>query len=163
MQKNPGALGNVWFVDSINWVKNADEEMAALNDFSPKSTAIVDSRYKGLVKTNVEYDSSRTINLIDYSTDKMTYQYNSSNPCLAVFSEIYYKGNEDWKAYIDGEYTPHFRANYVLRAMSLPAGEHKVEFKFEPQTFKLGEVISLSSSILILLLLSLVTFRELKK
>ena len=77
-----------------------------------------------------------------------------------VFSEIYY--DKGWKAYIDGELMPHFRANYVLRAMQVPSGNHKIEFKFVPDVYKKGETASLASSILLLLLLSFGFYKELK-
>ena len=97
----------------------------------------------------------------DYKPNYLVYNTNNvTSDQLAVFSEIFY--SKGWNAYIDGKISPHFRANYVLRAMMVPKGTKKIEFKFEPQTFKIGEVVSLSSSILILLLLSLVTYRELK-
>ena len=152
VQQNPGALGNVWFVDSVMWAQNADEEMNALNNFDPSKTAIVDLRFKDLVSGISTIDSFRQIKLVEYSTDKMTYKYNSEAPCLAVFSEIYYKGNQDWKAYVDGKLLPHFRANYALRAMSLPSGEHDLEFKFEPRSYYVGEKIAMTSSIIVCLL-----------
>jgi uncharacterized membrane protein YfhO len=126
--------------------------MNALNDFDPSKTAIVDLRFKDLVNGTPTADTFRQIKLIEYSPNKMMYQYNSESPCLAVFSEIYYKGNQDWKAYVDGEPLPHFRANYALRAMSLPSGEHKLEFKFEPISYYVGEKIAMTSSIIVCLL-----------
>lgn len=155
-------LGNAWFVVGTEIVEDANEEMKLLDSFDPKSTAIIDNRFKTYI-SDFNFDSSATINLImeDYKPNYLVYNTNNvTSDQLAVFSEIFY--SKGWNAYIDGKISPHFRANYVLRAMMVPKGTKKIEFKFEPQTFKLGEVVSLSSSILILLLLSLVTYRELK-
>ena len=90
----------------------------------------------------------------------MKYSSNSTNDRIAIFSEIYY--DKGWNAYVDGELARHFRANYVLRGMQVPAGKHSIEFKFEPQSYKTGESVSLASSILLLLLLAFVSFKELK-
>ena len=94
-------------------------------------------------------------------SDSNKYNSNSTTDGIAIFSEIYYE--KGWDAYIDGELNPHFRANYTLRAMQIPAGNHIIEFKFEPSTYKTGETISLVSSIILLLLLALVFFKELKQ
>ena len=79
---------------------------------------------------------------------------------LLAFSEIYY--DKGWNLYLNGEEHPYFRANYVLRAMELPAGNHKIEFKFEPEKYFLGEKISLASSAVLIILLIFVAYRELK-
>ena len=148
---NTEAMGNVWFVEDINFVKNADEELSALSDFNPKKIAVIDERYKTeLNGFSPEYDSSALIKLIEYKPNDLKYQANTSKNQLAVFSEIYYP--KGWNAYIDGELTPHFRANYVLRAMIIPAGKHLVEFKFEPTVYRVGEKISFASSLLLVLL-----------
>ena len=90
----------------------------------------------------------------------MKYSSNSIKDGIVIFSEIYYE--KGWNAYVDGTPTPHFRANYVLRGMQIPAGNHVVEFKFEPSIYKIGETVSLTSSLVLLLLLAFVSFRELK-
>ena len=90
----------------------------------------------------------------------MKYTSNSSKNGIAIFSEIYY--DKGWNAYVDGELKPHFRANYVLRGMQIPAGNHSVEFKFEPAVYHVSERIALASSIVLLLLLAFVSVKELK-
>ena len=95
-----------------------------------------------------------------YKPNYLKYNSNSVKDGIVIFSEIYY--DKGWNAYIDGERKPHFRANYVLRGMKIPKGNHIIEFKFEPSTYKTGEIVSLASSIILLLLLAFVSFKELK-
>ncbi len=144
------ACGNAWFVRNIQWAKNADEEMAGLTNFEPSTTAVVDERYKKDVPDNaIGSDSSAVIKLKEYTPNKLTYAYTSTTNQLAVFSEIFYDGKKGWSAYIDGKLVPHFRADYVLRAMALPAGAHLVEFKFEPESIVLGNKVAYAGSFIL--------------
>jgi uncharacterized membrane protein YfhO len=93
-----------------------------------------------------------------YAANELSYEYTSKNGGLAVFSEIYYP--KGWNAYVDDQIAPHFRADYVLRAMVLPAGEHKVRFKFEPVVYSAGEKISLISSVILILLIAIAAALE---
>jgi uncharacterized membrane protein YfhO len=95
-------------------------------------------------------DSTDFIRLEQYAPNNLVYQYRAGKDGMAVFSEIYYP--KGWNAYVDGKPTPHFRANYILRAMVLPAGEHKVEFRFEPAVYAVGEKVSMASSIALILI-----------
>ncbi len=146
---NRNALGNAWFVKEVKWVANADSELQACFDFNPSTTAIVDQRFKDQIG-NVAETSSTTdsIKLNSYKANDLVYQYGSASERIVVFSEIYFE--KGWNAYIDGKLTPHFRTNYVLRGMKVPAGNHKVEFKFEPTVYATGERISLVCSVLLL-------------
>jgi hypothetical protein len=151
MQINMQAMGNAWFVNNAHMVNNADEEIGALTDFVPSETAVYDKRFENQVKGHlISKDSLATIELTDYKPNHLTYKSVTRKDQLAVFSEIYY--DKGWNAYIDGKPAPHFRANYVLRAMIVPAGTHTIEYKFEPKVYKTGEKISLASSILLVLL-----------
>jgi len=153
-QRNYDALGHAWFVEGYELVDNADLEMAAISVFNPGDTAIIDKRFESALETFVPgRDSSASIELTAYAPNHLSYQYETSKDDLAVFSEIYYP--KGWNAYVDGILTPHFRANYVLRAMVLPAGSHKLDFKFEPDIYVVGEKISLISSILLLIVIIL--------
>jgi len=153
-QRNYDALGHAWFVEGYELVDNADQEMAAISVFNPGDTAIIDKRFESALETFVPgRDSSASIELTAYAPNHLSYQYETSKDDLAVFSEIYYP--KGWNAYVDGILTPHFRANYVLRAMVLPAGSHKLDFKFEPDIYVVGEKISLISSILLLIVIIL--------
>jgi len=149
-QFNPQALGNVWFIDSIQIVPNADAEIAALNGFNPTRKAIVDKRFKqyleGLSTSN---DTTGTIGLIDYAPNRLVYKSDANSPKVAVFSEIYYP--KGWTVSVDGKEQDYFRANYVLRAMVIPAGKHEIVFTFKPHMYDVGKGIDLASSLLILL------------
>jgi uncharacterized membrane protein YfhO len=144
-------------------VANADEEIKALTGFSSKQTAVVDKRFEGeLANFKMNFDSTASIKFISYAPNKLVYETNTSSPQLAVFSEVYY--DKGWNAYVDGKLVPHFRADYVLRAMVVPEGKHSIEFKFEPATVKKGETIALASSAALYLgLLVLLGFYFIKK
>ncbi|NTV83913.1 MAG: YfhO family protein, partial [Bacteroidales bacterium] len=150
--KNPYACGNAWFVKDYLIVNNADEEIAALTDLKPESIAVIDKRFeKNLMGFSKSASIEGAIELTSYSPNHLVYQSTSNQDGLAVFSEIYY--DKGWKAFIDGKEMPHFRANFILRAMIVPAGEHKIEFKFQPDSFYTGQNISLASSLILILLL----------
>ncbi len=151
--KNPEACGNAWFVPEIKIVKDADEELKSLEKFNPKNTAFVDARFEKFVEKNTNFDSSATISLEKYAPAELIYKSKSKNAQNAIFSEIFYQDGEKmgWKCYIDGKEVPHFRANYVLRGVKIPAGDHKIVFKFETPLYTQGETISLISSILLFL------------
>ena len=158
-QQNPGARGNAWFVNEINIVANADAEIAALDGFKPSNTAIVDTRFSEQIIDGLDNIASSIV-LTEYKPNYLKYNSNSINDGIAIFSEIYY--DKGWNAYVNGELKPHFRANYVLRGMKIPAGNHVVEFKFEPAVYHVSEQIALASSVLLLLLLAFVSVKELK-
>ena len=158
-QQNPAAMGNAWFVNSVNIVPNADAEIDALNNLDVRNKAVVDSRFKDLVIQNSSNENS-SISLTDYEPNYLKYTSTSTSDGIVIFSEIYYE--KGWNAYVDGELKPHFRANYVLRGMQVPTGNHIIEFKFEPKTYQIGESVSLASSIILLLLLGFVSFKEFK-
>ncbi len=151
VQINMQALGNAWFVNNAHMVNNADEEINALTDFVPTETAVYDKRFEEQVKGHIiSKDSLATITLTEYKPNHLTYTYETGKEQLAVFSEIYYA--KGWNAYIDGKVSPYFRANYVLRAMIVPAGKHTIEFRFEPKVYFTGEKIAFASSMLLVLL-----------
>jgi len=158
---NPQALGNAWFIDEFSFIENADEELEALTNFKPESTAIVDNRFAHML-TDIKFgnDIQATIYLEKYSPKHLEYRSKSDYKEVAVFSEIYYE--KGWNAYIDGIPSNYFRVNYVLRAMVIPKGEHVIEFKFEPKAYYVGEKISLTSSVLLILLVIGGAFIEIK-
>ncbi|RYG21596.1 MAG: hypothetical protein EOO07_02240, partial [Chitinophagaceae bacterium] len=162
MSRNATALGNVWLVRGVQFVKNADEEMKAISSFDPKLEVVVDEKFKGqLDTTRLGADPTAFIKMEKYHPDHIEYSYSAPRDVIAVFSEIYY--DKGWNMYIDGEQKPYFRADYVLRAAQLTAGNHKVEFKFEPKSYYTGEKISLAGSVLLFAFLGLGFYTERKK
>lgn len=162
MKNRATAAGHAWFVQKVEYVKNADEEMMAISSFDPKNVMVVDQKFKSLIDINkVGYDGNGFIRLTNYHPDHLTYEYSSGRDALAVFSEMWY--DKGWNAYVDGEKIPYFRADYILRAAQLPGGNHKLEFKFEPTSYYTGETISLIASILLLLSLGYAIFMEVKR
>lgn len=135
---NPGALGNVWFVKGARFVNGPVQEMKALDMLNPADSAVIDISFQSKVTAFVPADSSASIRQTKFDNDAITYESNSTGNHLAVFSEIYYK---DWNTYIDGKPADFVKANYVLRAMVVPAGKHTIEFRFEPSVFYLGKQI----------------------
>ncbi|MEN0046915.1 MAG: YfhO family protein [Bacteroidota bacterium] len=152
LQQNPAALGNAWFVDTINMVANANAEIEGLSNFNPATQAVVHSEFKDYLSGfDPNGQGSITMDVDAYRPDQLTYQSNSNSEQLAVFSEVWYGPDKGWKAYIDGKEVEHIRVNYILRALRIPAGQHKVEFIFEPSSFYTGKTISMICSLLILL------------
>ena len=149
-QRNPAALGNAWFVNNIKIVNTADEEINALNDFDPAGDAIIHKEYQSYV-AGLNPQKSGVINLTEYSPDLLTYESNSDSDQFAVFSEVWYGPDKGWIARIDGKEVDFIRANYIVRAMKIPAGKHTIEFEFRPSAYYTGEIISLIFSGLLLL------------
>ncbi|MVO10662.1 YfhO family protein [Flavobacterium sp. TP390] len=146
---NPFVNGNAWFVNKINYVNNADEEINALDSLDTKNVVVMNS-LENSFKGNIEKDSTATIKLNIYQPNYLKYTSNNSKNGFGVFSEMYYKNG--WKATIDGKETEIYNVDYVLRGLAIPAGKHTIEFKFEPQVVQTGSRIALTSSILIFLL-----------
>lgn len=149
---NPYAFGNAWFVEKVEIVEDADAEIAALDRIHPQETAVVDKRYqKYLEGFTPQKDSTATIVLESYRPNRLTYKSKADKEQLAVFSEIYYQPG--WIVKVDDQEVPNFCADWVLRAMRVPAGEHSIVFEFKPEGYITATYISSYSSLLILLLL----------
>ena len=145
---NPYANGNVWFVKKLLPVKNANQEIQALDSLDVLNEAVINiNDFPNITPLSFQKDSTATIKLIDYKPNHLTYRSINGQEALAVFSEMYYANG--WNAYIDGIKAPHFKVNYILRAMKVPAGNHKIEFKFEPEVISTGGTITLASSVLL--------------
>ena len=139
---NPYAYGNAWFVDQVQYVNNANEEIDALNTADPAVTAVVDARFKETLKglTESHRDSLSTIRLTSYAPNRLVYETENSGDAVAVFSEIYYP--DGWQVTIDGQPVTLGRADYILRALYIPAGKHTVEMRFDPQSLHVTEGIA---------------------
>ena len=155
-------MGNAWFVSAIKFVPNSDSEVVSVNSFNPATTVLVDDRYKDkLSGFTANADPNAVIQLTNYKPNHLIYKTSAASEQLAVFSEIYY--DKGWIAMIDGKTTDYFRADYVLRSMRIPAGDHTVEFKFEPEVVSIGEKISFAGSALILLFAAFAAWSEFKR
>ena len=150
-QINPQAYGNVWLAEGVKFVETPDEEMLALDYTNLRDTVIVENKYKGLIPQQPVPDSLATIQLKEYLNDKINYTFKSTTPQVAVFSEVYYP--RGWNVFIDGKEAEYFRANYVLRAMYIPAGEHQIEFRFEPASYTTGRMITIIANLLVMALI----------
>lgn len=158
--QNPYTLGNAWFVNEVQYVNNANEEIDALHHINPAKVAVVDQKFSEQVKQTAAPDSMSSIKLIAYEPNDLKYEVDSKTGGTVVFSEIYYPG---WQAYIDGVEAPHGRANYILRAMNVPEGKHAVEFKFDPQSLHVTEMVAcIALGILAFILLAFI-FLQVKK
>jgi hypothetical protein len=157
-QKRTTALGNCWFVKHILYVRDANEEIKALDNFNPADTAVVQESFKTTIPFSPQYDSAATIQLVKNDYDVVTYTSNSATNQFAVFSEVYYASG--WKAYVDGKETPVVKVNYTLRGLALPAGKHEIKFEFKPQGYYKGRKLTSIFSIVLLALLATGIFME---
>ena len=139
---NPHAYGNAWFVNKVQYVNNANEEIDALDSIIPTETAVVDARFKDVLKGTTESykDSLSSIRLTSYAPNRLTYETNNAQDGIAVFSEIYYP--DGWHVTIDGQPAELARADYILRAMYVPAGQHTIEMRFDPTSLHVTEGIA---------------------
>jgi len=145
---NPDANGNSWFIATLKEVQSANEEILALDSLDLKNEAVVNTAiFSSINRFNFQKDSIASVTLTDYNPNHLKYRTRNSYAGVAVFSEMYYPNG--WNAYLDGKLTSHFKVNYALRAMRVPAGDHIVEFKFEPVLIKTGSKITLSTSLLL--------------
>jgi hypothetical protein len=156
--KNDAALGNVWFVKTIRYVKDAHEEIDALNTFNPRDTALVQESFQSQIPFQPQFDSAASIRLVKNDNDLINYTSSSTTNQFAVFSEIYY--TRGWKAFIDGKETPIVKVNYLLRGLAVPAGNHAIEFRFAPEQYNKGKKLTSIFSIVLLLLIAAALFME---
>lgn len=159
--QNNYANGMVWLPEKINIAANADEEMLVTGEMDTRKEMVVDERYSGLLPGQLLPDSLSSILLTHRSPNRLTYEADIRTERVAVFSEIFY--DKGWHAYIDGKEVPWFRANYLLRAMTLKPGNYTVEFRFEPSSYFTGNTLALISSIALLLLAGVYLIVRFKK
>lgn len=158
-QLNPTAFGNAWFVKEIRWVNTPNEEIEAIGDADLKEVAFIDTCWRSKVQSEVAMTQPASIKLANYANPgNLFYESESSENGIAVFSEVYYK---TWRAFIDDEEVPVLRANYILRAVEIPAGKHTIEFRCKDELLQKSQVVSVAASALIaLIILLLLIFRR---
>lgn len=155
------AAGNAWFVERVTFVKDNKEEMLALGSFDPQKEAFVHEEFKSSIdEKRLGRPNNASISLTSYHPDTLRYEYTAPNDVFAVFSEMYY--DKGWKAYVDGNEVPILRADYALRALQVPGGNHKIEFVFAPDSMKISNLISLIASITLILLILVFLFLRLR-
>ncbi len=159
--KNSHAMGSAWLTENIAWCANADEEMSALHQLDLHHETAIHQSFKELFKSDHYPAQEGKIQLVSYAPNKMVYHFESEQPQVGVFSEIFYYTG--WKAYIHEKEVPIARANYVLRAIPLPAGNYDIVMQFEPQSYQIGKNLTIICSILLTLALGYIIFAKLKK
>ncbi len=166
-ERNPGALGNAWFVDTISYVADADSEMAALDSLDTATAAVADAKFREILGNAIPKAQGDTIYETSYAPNALTYSVNSAKGGIAVFSEIYFPWG--WTATVDGKETQIGRVNYTLRALRVPAGRHEIRFSFDPKSVRVTNNISIAAVSVIyilcaisLLLLALPAIRKRK-
>ncbi len=154
VEENTNTNGNAWLVNKIIWVKDANEEILALNNFDAKNQVIIHEEFKDLISSkSLEKTENSSISLQTHQPNRLTYSFKTDQPQVAVFSESYYK--KGWKVSLNGEEVTHFRVNYLLRGLEIPQGEGEIVFTFEPDVVKNGSKITLASSLLLLIIIGL--------
>ena len=159
VQVNPKAFGNAWFVKDVKWVNTPNEEIEAIGDADLKAVAFMDTCWRSKVKGEIGMTQPASIELTNYANPgNLFYESESAENGLAVFSEVYYK---TWRAFIDGEEVPVLRANYILRAIEVPAGKHTIEFRCKDELLQKTQIASIAASALIALVIALLlVFRK---
>ncbi|MBQ8056002.1 MAG: hypothetical protein IJ270_04210 [Paludibacteraceae bacterium] len=159
---NIHAMGNAWFVDQIKFVENANEEILALNNTDLATTLICNKKYQNDLTIATNRDTLATIELIEYAPDKLTYHISSKTNQVAVFSEVYYENG--WNIFINGEkYQTPICCDYILRGLSIPAGDYDLTMEFCPTSYRVGNIISIISSLLFLILIGFLIYKERKE
>lgn len=155
---NPYAYGNAWFVDKVSYVNNANEELSALGTTDLRHTAVADKAFSDVLGQSKANDSTATVRLEKYEPNQLEYSVSSKNGGVVVFSEIYYPG---WNATVDGVEVPVGRANYILRAISVKPGSHKVVLDFHPKSVSVTETIAyIATAILMLMFVAIVIVKR---
>lgn len=157
---NPYAFGNGWFVDRVEYVDDANREIAAVGDIDLRRVAVADAKFKEAIGESVAQDSTGTVTLTSYDANRLTYDISSSRGGVVVFSDIYYPG---WTATVDGVEVPVGRVNYILRAINVKPGAHKVELSFFPKTVDTTETIAYAGYVLLVIIVVLLVLMEYRK
>ena len=156
--ENPYVYGNAWFVDKVTYVKNANEELDALGKLNLRHEAVADARFQSQLGESKNQDSTSIVKLTAYEPNQLTYDVRSATGGIVVFSEIFYP---EWTATVDGKPVEIGRVDYVLRALNVDKGHHKVVLTFDPKSVKQTETVAyLSYGVLLLVVLFAVYFKR---
>lgn len=156
--ENPYVYGNAWFVDKVTYVKNANEELGALGKLNLRHEAVADARFQSQLGESKNQDSTSIVKLTAYEPNQLTYDVRSATGGIVVFSEIFYP---EWTATVDGKAVEIGRVDYVLRALNVDKGHHKVVLTFDPKSVKQTETVAyLSYGVLLLVVLFAVYFKR---
>ena len=161
--QNPYAYGNAWFVDQLNFVSNANEEISAVGKLDLRHQAVADAKFKQQLGEAVVQDTASVVTIASYEPNRLTYDVNSGKGGVLVFSEIYYPG---WTATVDGEPVELGRVDYILRALQIQPGKHKVELAFFPKSVNTTETIAYIAFVLLILIvlgIVVIEYRNRKK
>ena len=159
---NRAACGNAWFVEEVKQVNSADAEMSSLANFDPLKTAIIHSDFsEEIYGYNFGKASNASIKLDEITPKYLKYSSSNTQDGLAVFSEVYYP--DGWMAFVDGQPAEIYRANYILRTVKVPAGDHTIEMKFNPSSYQIGKNLSLAGSVIFALFAAGMLFLYVKK
>ena len=158
--QNPYAYGNAWFVDKLNYVNNANEEIAAVGKIDLRHQAVADAKFKEQLGEATVQDTASVVTITSYEPNRLTYDVNSGKGGVLVFSEIYYPG---WEAKVDGQPVELGRVDYILRALNVQPGKHQVELSFFPKSVNLTETIAYIAYVLLILLVAAGVFLEWKR
>lgn len=158
---NPNANGNAWIVNDLKVVENADSAIVNLPKIDTKTQAIVEKEYADFVAPNSTIDSAASVKLTSYHPEKLEYSYSAETDNNVAFSEVFY--DKGWNAFIDNQPVDHFRLNYILRGLKVPAGKHNIRFEYDPKTFQTGSILAMTFGSIIYLLIGLSIFLWVRK
>ena len=158
--QNPYVLGNAWFVDKLNYVNNANQELEALGKLNLRHEAVADARFKTVLGEATPQDSTSVVKLTAYAPNQLTYEVKSATGGVMVFSEIYYP---EWTATVDGKPVEIGRADYVLRALKVDKGQHQVVLTFDPKSVKQTETVAYAAYVVLLLVVLFGLYAEWKR
>ena len=158
--QNPYVLGNAWFVDKLNYVSNANQELEALGKLNLRHEAVADARFKAVLGEATPQDSTSVVKLTAYAPNQLTYEVKSATGGVMVFSEIYYP---EWTATVDGKPVEIGRADYVLRALKVDKGQHQVVLTFDPKSVKQTETVAYAAYVVLLLVVLFGLYAEWKR
>ena len=158
--QNPYVYGPAWYVDKLTYVDNANAEIERVGKMDIRHEAVADKRFEAQLKTAVKQDSISVVKLTSYMSDRLTYDVNSSKGGVIVFSEVYYPG---WTATVDGQPVELGRVNYLLRAVNVAPGKHKIELAFHPKSVTTTETIAYVAYAVLLLAILLLAYIEYRK